>query len=167
MSGEIDNILQQLIGSGSGPVSNSAQEQFHQVAQSTPPELLSQGLSAAFNSDQTSSFGEMIGSMFGQANAQQKSGIVNRLLAGLGPAAAGVMTQLGLTHTEGAATPALSTEQAGQISTAQVQQIATHAQNANPGIVESMSHFYAQHPVLVKSLGAVALSIILGKIRNR
>ncbi|MEO5596526.1 MAG: hypothetical protein ABIQ97_05215 [Lysobacteraceae bacterium] len=105
--------------------------------------------------------------MFGNANLQQKSGIVNRLLAGLGPAAAGVLSQIGLSNGQHAATSTLSTDQAARISPEQVQQIATHAQNANPGIVESMSNFYAQHPVLVKSLGSAALAIILGQIGNR
>jgi hypothetical protein len=30
-----------------------------------------------------------------------------------------------------------------------------------------MSNFYAQHPVLVRTLGAVALSAILGNMRRR
>ncbi len=167
MGGEIANLLQQVLSAGTGPLSDSTQDQFHQVAQSTQPDELSQGISAAFNSGQTASFGEMIATMFGQANPQQKSGIVNRLLAGLGPAAAGVLAQIGLSHGQNTATPTLSIDQAAQVSPAQVQQIATHAQNANPGIVESMSNFYAQHPVLVKSLGAAALAIILRQIGNR
>ena len=59
-----------------------------------------------------------------------------------------------------------SPEQAAQLSTDQVQQIATQAQQANPGVVAQLSSFYAQHPVLVKSLGAAALAIVLGRMRS-
>ena len=170
MDSEVGNLLQQILRAGAGPVPTPAQDQFHQVALSAAPDALSRGLAAAFNSDQTPAFGEMVAHMFGQANPEQKTGIVNRLLAGIGPAAIAVLSQVGLKGIVGqgnAAPPNLSTEQAGQLSTGQVRQIATQAQSANPGIVESMSNFYAQHPVLVKSLGAAALAIILGKIGNR
>lgn len=169
MDNAFGSLMQQLIGAGSGPAPAPAQEQFHQLAQSTAPDVLSRGLAAAFNSEQTPEFGDMVAHMFGQANPEQKTGIVNRLLAGVGPAALGLLSQMGLKGMVGqaASTPQLSTEQATQLSTGQVQQIATHAQNVNPGIVESMSNFYAQHPVLVKTLGAAALAIIASKIGNR
>lgn len=169
MDSVIGNLLQQFLHAGSGPVPAAAQDQFHQVAESTPPDLLSHGLADAFNSPQTPAFGEMVGHMFGQANPDQKTGIVNRLLASAGPAAMALLSQAGLTGLgpAGAGSPNLSTEQVAQLSSEQVAQIATQAKSANPGIVESMSSFYAQHPMLVKSLGAAALAIILGKIGNR
>ena len=170
MNNPFGSLMQQLLGARAGPAPAPAQDQFHQLAQSTAPDVLSRGLAAAFNSDQTPDFGAMVAHMFGQANPEQKTGIVNRLLAGVGPAAIGLLSQLGmkgLAVQGGAATPNLSTEQVAQLSTGQVQQIATHAQSVNPGIVESMSNFYAQHPVLVKTLGAAALAIIVGNIRNR
>jgi hypothetical protein len=48
-----------------------------------------------------------------------------------------------------------------------VQQLATHAQNANPSVVESVSNFYAQHSTLVKTLGGAALTIALAKVAER
>lgn len=169
MESVVGTLMQQILRAGSGPVPAPTQDQFHQVAQSTPPELLSRGLTAAFNSPQTPAFGDMVGHMFGQANPDQQAGIVNRLLASAGPAAMGLLSQVGLTGLGQAAagSPSLSSEQVAQLSTDQVAQIATQAKSTNPGIVESMSSFYAQHPVLVKSLGAAALAIILGKIGNR
>ena len=169
-STNVSNVLQQLLSAGTGPVPVAAQNDFHDLARQAAPDDLSQGLAAAFNSSQTPAFGEMVAHMFDQANAGQKAGIVNKLLSGLGPAAMTILSQLGLSaaiRPEAGAVHNMSTDQATQLSLSQVQQIANQAQSANPGIVESMSNFYAQHPVLVKSLGAAALAIILGKIRNR
>jgi hypothetical protein len=44
----------------------------------------------------------------------------------------------------------------------QVQQIAAQAEQHNPGIVDRMGDFYAEHPTLVKTLGGAALAIALG-----
>ena len=168
MNSEVGNLLEQLVAAGTGSITPSTRDQFHQVAQSADPEALSRGLTEAFNSSETPAFGEMVAHMFGRANPDQKAGIVNRLLGGIGPAAAAVLSQIGVrgVNPQGAP-PTLSPDQVTQLSTNQVQQIATHAKSANPGIVESMSNFYAQHPVLVKSLGAAAMTIILSRIGSR
>ena len=59
---------------------------------------------------------------------------------------------------------ALTPAQASQLTPDQVQQIATHAQQHNPGIIDAMSDFYAQHAGVVKTLGGAALSIALAKM---
>ncbi|MDB6164013.1 MAG: hypothetical protein JWL98_1445 [Xanthomonadaceae bacterium] len=157
MNNTVEGLLQQLANKGNEPVSPQAQEQFHQIAQSTPPEVLSQGLTEAFNSEQTPPFAQMVGHLFGRADNQQKSGIISALLGSLGAGAHPALAQAGINA---------SPDQATQLSTAQVQQIATQAQQANPGVVAQMSNFYAQHPVLVKSLGAAAMAIVLGRMRT-
>ena len=169
MNDENGILLQQLYNAGHGPVPPSAQDRFHQVAVASPPEALSRGLTEAFNSERTPDFGDMIARMFGQANPDQKAGIVNRLLAGIGPMATSMLTTLGLKElSTGNATvpPSVSTKEAAELLPGQVREIATQAHAANPGIVESMSNFYSQHPVLVKSLGAAALAIILGQMQR-
>jgi hypothetical protein len=169
MNDEVSMLVQQLRNAGSGPVPPSAQDRFHQLVENMPQEALSRGLTDAFNSERTPDFGDMVARMFGQANPEQKTHIVNRLLGGLGPMAHNVLNNLGLRDLAGdnaAVPPVVSTEQAAKLLPSHVQELATHAKPVNPGIVESMSNFYAQHPVLVKSLGAAALSIILGQVRR-
>ena len=46
----------------------------------------------------------------------------------------------------------------------QVQQIAEKAEQDNPGIMDRMGEFYAEHPQLVKGLGGVALALVLGRM---
>ena len=63
--------------------------------------------------------------------------------------------------------PQLTPEQAQQIPPEAVQQLANHAQNANPSIVDTVSNFYAQHTTLVKTLGGAALTVALAKVAER
>jgi hypothetical protein len=139
------------------------------VAQSASPELVSQGLSEAFRSDKTPPFAQMVGQLFNQANPQQQAGMLNQLLSGLGPTALAALTQSGalggLAGQLGGGN-VISPQQATQVSPDQVQEIAAHAEKHNPGVVDQMSDFYAQHSGLVKTLGGAALTIALAKIAN-
>jgi hypothetical protein len=54
-----------------------------------------------------------------------------------------------------------------QLSPDQVRQIASHAENRDPGIIERVSGFYAQHPVLMKAVGGMALSVAMKNMTKR
>ena len=60
------------------------------------------------------------------------------------------------------------TESGLATSPGDVSVIAAHAEQHDPTIVDRVGSFYAQHPTLVKTRGAVALSAVMGHIgRNR
>ena len=61
----------------------------------------------------------------------------------------------------------VSSQAASQLSPESVEQLATEAHKQNPSIVDSISSFYAQHPTLVKSLGAAALTIAMSNMSRR
>jgi hypothetical protein len=44
--------------------------------------------------------------------------------------------------------------------------LATHAEQHNPSIVDTVGAFYAQHPALVKSLGVAALAVTMGQMQK-
>jgi len=44
---------------------------------------------------------------------------------------------------------------------------AEHAAKQNPSIVDQASEFYAQHPTLVKSLGAASLALIMSHLSKK
>ena len=44
--------------------------------------------------------------------------------------------------------------------------IAEHAEKKDPSIMDRAGEFYAQHPDLVKGLGAAALAIALGRMHS-
>ena len=174
MGFDLGSLLSQFTGGGT--VAN-APDHFDKVAQSASPDLLSQGLSAMFRSDQTPPFGQMAGQLFGQANPSQQAGMLNQILAGMGPgvlaslvngaqggAIGAILGQL----TQGGTAPATITpDQASKLTPEQVQVIASHAEQHNPGIVDEMSGFYARHAGLIKTLGGAALTIALAKMAER
>jgi hypothetical protein len=157
------DLLQQYAGAKPDQATGNVSDHFHEVAQAAPPEAVGQGLAAAFRSDQTPPFGQMVGQLFSQANPQQQSGMLNQLLATVGPGAASMLGGGNLQQDSGG-TPQITPEQASQLDPQQVQQLAEHAERQNPGIVDTLSGFYAQHPTLVKTLGAGALTIAMSKI---
>ena len=83
---QLSSVLQQYANStGTGQVNPQVNEHFDQVAQAAPSGTLADGLAAAFRSNNTPAFGQMLGSMFNQSNGEQKAGILNQLLASGGP----------------------------------------------------------------------------------
>jgi len=172
------DLLQQYVNARPDQVTDDAADHFHEVAKTAPPETVGQGLAAAFRSDQTPPFAQMVSHLFGRADPQQQTGMVNELLAALGP---GVMAALASGKVQGwssaaqpvsnplqggPGTPQLTPQQVGQITPEQVQQLAEHAERQDPSVIDKMSSFYAQHPGLIKTLGGAALTIALSKIAS-
>jgi len=161
------DLLQQYAG-GSGQVPSNVNEHFDQVAQAVPQSHMADGIAAAFRSDQTPSFGQMIGGLFGQSNGEQKAGVLNHLLGSVGPGAlTGLLGGGALGSLLGGGARSITPQQAQQVSPEEVQQLAAHAEKSDPSIVDKASSFYAQHPTLVKTLGGAALSIALAKVAQR
>ena len=169
MGFDLGSLLSQFTGSGTAA---NAPDHFQQVSQSASPGLLSEGLAAMFHSDQTPPFGQTAGQLFGQANPSQQAGMLTQLLGGMGPsvlaslvAGGGALSNILGKLAPGSAAPlAITPAQASQLTPEQVQQIAEHAEQHSPGIIDKMSGFYAEHPGLIKTLGGAALSIALAKM---
>ncbi|HEY1472402.1 MAG TPA: hypothetical protein VGF61_25420 [Candidatus Acidoferrum sp.] len=170
---KVGDLLKQYTSGGTGaaaaaPPAPDVHAHFDEVAQAAPPSALAEGLTAAFNSDKTPAFGQMLSTLFNNSTGEQKAGIVNHLLSSVSP---GTLTQLlsgsGLAGLMGSGSAQLTPDQAQKLTPEQVRQLATHAQNANPSIVESVSNFYAQHTTIVKTLGGAALTIALAKVAER
>lgn len=154
------DILQQAMG-GTQPDAH-----FDQAVQHASTEDLVAGLAAALRSDQTPDFGSMIGQMFGQSNATQQAGLLNQILATLGPAALSAVAGGALGRLLQPGQTQITPEQASQLSQEQVTQIAAHAEQHEPGIVDEVSQFYAQHAGLIKVLGGTALMVALAKMKE-
>jgi hypothetical protein len=145
---QVGHILKQY-QSGSAPTSTDVATHFDQVAAAVPPNTLADGVAHAIRSDQTPGFGQIVSNLFSQANPSQKAGMLNHLLAAVGPQAA--------------TTP----EQAQQMSPEAVRQLADQAQKNDGSIIDKLSGFYAQHPTLVKGLGAGALVLMMSRMSQR
>ena len=167
---QLGGMLQQYAGGNAPSNPQQATEHLDQVAQQASPGALSSMLTQVFQSPQTGTFGQNISSMFNQSNPQQRAGILNQLIPALGAGGLGSLGGLlssglgNLGQNMGGATPQISPEAAQQVSPEDVERIANHAQQQNPSIVEQAGSFYAQHPTLVKALGAGAAVFALQHI---
>lgn len=157
------DILNQVIGSGSNTVSD---QHFDQVAQNVPSDVLAKGLAGAFRSDETPAVGEMVGNLFGNSNGQQQAGMLNRILAALGPATAASLGGGVLGRVMSPGSNQITPEQASQLSPQEVQEVVENAQQTNPGIADELASFYAQHSGLIKTLGGAALVVAMAKMKD-
>jgi hypothetical protein len=84
-------ILDSLKDGGQSLGTAQAAEHFDQVAQTAPRGMIAEGLAAAFRSNQTPAFGNLVGTLFSHSNGKQKAGILSHLI---GSAAPGILSQL-------------------------------------------------------------------------
>jgi hypothetical protein len=156
------------MGTGPQPV-NAPESQVHaefdRMSQSAPQQTLAEGLTQAFNANQTPPFEQMVAHMFEQSSPEQKAGLLNELVRALGPA--GVAQALSghpaATSLQGGS---VTPQQAQQVPAPAVQTLAEQAQRKDPSIVNRAASFYAQHPTLVKSLGAAALALMVSHLNT-
>jgi hypothetical protein len=154
------DMLAQAVSSG-----NSSQ-QFNQIAQSAPSDVLAKGLAAAFGSDQTPAIGNMVAQLFGQSNGAQKAGMLNQLMGALGPTVMGGLAGGVLGRVLEPGQTQVTPEQAQQLTQQQVQDVINHANEVHPGVADHLGQFYAQHKGLIDTLGGIAAGVALMKMRE-
>jgi len=162
--GILENLGNLASQFASGAVSeNDVHDTYDQTARAVPQGSLATALSHTFQSDQTPPFQQMIAQLFQNSTPEQKAGLLNQLAAALGPgglAALGSAGAAGGLLSGGSVTP----QQAQQVSPQQVQVLAEKAATKNPSIVDTAAGFYAQHPTLVKAIGAGALALLMSRL---
>ncbi len=179
---DLSGLLEQYNGAQPGQAPDTVDDDFNQVAQNAPQPELADGLAAAFRADETPEFGQMTANLFNNSNPQQQAGLLNMLLRYAGPAILSRITGGGggggasaggggglsdLINIFKGGQQEVSPEMAQQIPPEAVQEIADKAQKEDPSIVDRISDFYAEHPTLVKSLGAAALTIVLSRLAKK
>ena len=155
------DILNQVVNSG-----QASDHHFDQVAQGVPGNVLADGLAHAFRSDQTPDIGAMVGQMFGSSNGNQQAGMLNQILATLGPAALSGLAGGVLGNLLKPGASQITPTQASQLSPDQVRDVVADAHKTNPGIADDLASFYAQHSGLIKTLGGAAMVIALAKVKQ-
>lgn len=171
---QLGGLLQQY-SQGQHP-HDRAEQDYDQVSQVAPRDVMAGGLAEAFRSQQTPPFPNMLGQMFGQSNSHQRANILNMLLATAGPA---ILSQL-MSRSGGGGLGSLAgmlggggnnvqvtPEDAEQVSPQAVEELAREAEQKDPNVVDRISDFYAEHPTLVKGLGAVALGIAMNHLSKQ
>ena len=147
-------------------------QHFDQVVANAPAHELGKGVAEAFRSDKTPDMGEMVGQLFGNSNGSQRAGVLNQILATLGPAAAaaiagGLLSRIAAANTTPAAAPIqITPAQASTLSVEQVKDIVNTAGQQNPNLADQLGSYYAEHSGLIKTLGAAALAITMARMKN-
>lgn len=149
-----------------GALAGTPDQHYDEVVRHASPDELGSGIAGALRSNETPPFGDMVGQMFGQSSPHQQAGLLNQILASLGPGAltglaGGVLGRM-LAPQQSQITP----EQASQLSPDQVRDIAAQAEHQQPGVVDQVGRFYAEHAGLLKVLGGAALAVTLAKMKQ-
>ncbi len=161
---ELGNLARQM---SSGNVSEAdLHGMYDRAAQALPQGSIANALTHTFQSDQTPPFQQMLAGLFQNSTPEQKAGMLNQLVAALGP---GALASLGAAGGLGALTGTLgggnvTPQQAQQVTPQQVQVLAEHAAQKDPSIMDKAASFYAQHPTLVKTIGAGALALLMSRM---
>jgi len=157
--GLLDTLTQALSNPQGAP-------KFSHVAQNAPDDVLAKGLSEAFASDKTPDIGSMVSQLFGQSNGAQQAGMLNQLMGALGP---GVMAGLAGGALGSVMRPGqtqITPAQAQQLTPQQVQDVVNHANEVHPGVADQLGQFYAQHRGLINTLGGIAATVAMMKMKD-
>ena len=158
--------LSDLFRDAGGDNVTDVDARFDEVAQQASPDELGAGVAEALRSDQTPPMGEMVSQLFGRSSAGQQAGMLNQILASLGPVMAGALANGALGRILRPGQTEVTPEQAKQVSPRDVTEIVNHAEKERPDVAEELGRFYAQHSGLIKTLGSTALLIALAKMRH-
>jgi hypothetical protein len=163
--GLLDTMKGVLAQYGAGTASEAnAEADFHQLAQSADAGTLAHGIAAVMRSDQTPPFAQIVSQLFANGSSDQKAGMLKALLSSASPDMQGQLAAL-LAGAGGAS--AATAGAAAPPSSDTIASVARRVEQSNPGVVDTMSSFYAQHPALVKTLGSAAMMIAMRKIAER
>jgi len=168
--GQLTGLLQQY-ASGQTGTDDEVNQHFDQVATAVPTSSMASGLADAFRSDQTAPFAQMAAQLFSGSGGDHQSNLLNTLLASAGP---GVLSQFlgangggALAGLLGGGQNQLTPGEAASVPPEEVQALAEHVQKTDPSVIDRVSEIYAEHPTLIKTLGAVALGIAMKKIGSQ
>jgi hypothetical protein len=186
---QVGDVLDRYGDANPNRAPETVDRDFDLFARNAPPAAVSEGLSAAFRSEHTPEFPQMASQLFGRASGPQRAGMLNALLATVGPL---VLQQILARRQRGPAAgpaqgggmggglgdilgnvlrgdraPQVTPEAAEQITPQEVEEIAREAEKKDPSVIDRISEVYAQQPQLLKVLGGAALAIALGRIAQK
>ncbi len=157
------DILNQALNGNANTVQD---HHVDQIAHHAPPDVLGKGLAETFRSDQTPPIGDMVSGLFGRSNGQQQAGMLNQVLATVGPTLAATLAGGLLSKVLQPGTTQVSPAQASKLSPDQVRDVVNAAHQKDPNTADALGNFYAQHSGLIKTLGGAALIVALAKMKN-
>lgn len=158
--------LSDLFRDAGGDNIQDVEARFADVAQQASPDELGAGVAEALRSDQTPPMGDMVSQLFGRSTSTQQAGLLNQILATLGPSVASAIAGGALGRILRPGQSQVTPEDAAKVSPSDVSEIVNHAEKERPDVADQLGRFYAEHAGLIKTLGSTALLIALSKMRH-
>jgi len=149
---DVSSLLQQYVAETGVYSTQKVESDFVAVAKRVDAAHIMNGLSEAFRSEHTPSFGQLVGQSFEQMDGAQRVGMLNQLLESEGHPF--FEEQHGV----------VSRDMANRLHPSLIEQIAHDAERHDPAVIDKLSNVYAEDMELAKTLGGHALSVALVKI---
>ncbi|MEO8431015.1 MAG: hypothetical protein ABI592_05850 [Acidobacteriota bacterium] len=153
---EIGSMLNQY-RSGTAPDHDQARVHYDEIARAVPPDILASSIGTAVGELDSDHVERKIEQSATAMTPDQRGSFLQTILAGLGGGAAGaalpdLLRRIGASPSV-ATDPTLATPQ-------DVAKVAKYAKDTRPEIFQKAMGFYAEHPMLVKVLGTLAIAAI-------
>lgn len=158
----IGGLLNQYIGGSGAASTEEAHEHYDQVTSAVPAGILGSAIGPALQSLALGEVQQHIFNSASQMSSEQRGGLVQSLLGGFvssGTNVSSLLAQLGIN-------PSVA-DNPESASPEEVAALAAHAHQNNPDVFHRAMAFYAEHPTLVKAMGAAAVSAIIYEIAKR
>jgi hypothetical protein len=139
---------------------STVERDFGELLKRVPRESFAIALAAAFRSDETPPFGQMVAHIFSQSKDEQKAGVLNQLLAINPPEASDELLRFLSSRN-------ITPDEAKSVQPSQVERIATEAARKEPAIVDRIARYYLEHPNLLKTLGGGPLAIAIRRLGDQ
>ena len=156
---QLGPLLQRYAGGQAAATDAEAHNHYDQITAAVPPHDLAPSIGPALTTLSPTDVRDGVSASAAQMTPQQRGSMVGGILEGLGPQVTSVLASLGLN-------PSLA-QNPGSATPADAGALAAHVQQERPEIFNQAMAFYAQHPVLVKTLGAVAIARIAQQLTRR
>jgi hypothetical protein len=156
---QLGPLLNQYAGGHAAASEAEAHQHYDQIAGAVPPHELAPTIGPALSTLPPNEVRDRVGASAAKMTTQQRGSMVQNILAGLGPQVAGVLSSLGLN-------PSLA-QNPESATPADAGALAAHVQQERPAVFNQAMAFYAQHPMLVKTLGTVAIARIAQQLTRR
>lgn len=157
----LGDLLQQIVGAA-GPTPTQVDE----VAQNANREQVQGGVAAALGSAGAPQLSNVVAELFAKSTPEQRAAILNAITERLGAGALANVAGGVLAGHEGTGTPAVSADETAAITPDHVRDVVDAATAQDPGLLQRVSSFYAEHPALVKTLGSGLLMVALAHMKN-
>jgi hypothetical protein len=158
----IGGLLNQYIGGNAAASTEEAHQHYDQVTSAVPSGVLGSAIGPALSSLAVEEIQQHIFNSASQMSPAQRGGFVQSIMGGLassGGNVSSILSQLGIS-------PSVA-DNPQDASPEDVAALAAHTQQNSPDVFHRAMEFYAEHPTLVKAMGAAAVSAIIYEIARR